>query len=381
MFEFEANYNSNTGDPNVIAIGSGVHLNKDVSFYFSILDNKSNLIESTQSLRSNVFIKDVTFDVLDIDGSTILPEYMISANTSFLLSENENMSIFGDYKKDFGIRAKVSNNFNSDLFISEYYVYGNVPKISGVKIIDGSGYRNYPSDPSGTGELISKVEEYIDFNISLENNPKYLKLDKVEFYTIKSDTSKLPELIFENLSQTNNLIEFGDLNNIKFNKKNNFEYDTYYNFAIVPYSSLGSGEAFYVENLFIKETPAIESQEILNIINVNDANFEITKTDSISGEIPTKDKYTIDIFEKYNYKTVSYTTQITDAYGSVTSSDLKVTISNSTNQGNSGVFISEYAINNDIGIKYTIENTDSFIYLNVINVEPTGFFRIYRIAM
>ena len=91
-----------------------------VSFYFSILDNKSNLIESTQSLRSNVFIKDVTFDVLDIDGSTILPEYMISANTSFLLSENENMSIFGDYKKDFGIRAKVSNNFNSDLFISEY---------------------------------------------------------------------------------------------------------------------------------------------------------------------------------------------------------------------------------------------------------------------
>lgn len=34
MFEFEANYNSNTGDPNVIAIGSGVHLNKDVSFLF-----------------------------------------------------------------------------------------------------------------------------------------------------------------------------------------------------------------------------------------------------------------------------------------------------------------------------------------------------------
>ena len=118
------------------------------------------------------------------------------------------------------------------------------------------------------------------------------------------------------------------------------------------------------------------------VFGVNDPNnFTITKTESVSGEIPTRDKYTIDIFEKYNYKTVSYTTQIIDAYGSVTSSDLKVTISDSSNKNKSGVFISEYAINNDIGIEYTIDNTNSFIYLNVINVEPTGFFRIQRTAM
>jgi hypothetical protein len=380
MFEFEANYNSNTGDPNAIAIGSGVHLNKDVTFYFSMLDNKNNLIENTQSFRSNSFIKDVTFDILDTDRNTIAAEYVTSANISILLNENENISIFGEYKKDFGVRAKVSNNFNSDLFISEYYVYGNVPKISGVKVIDGVGYKNYPTDPSGTGESINKIEEYINFNISLENDPRYLKLDKVEFYAIKSDESKLPELIFDNLFQTNSIIEFGELNNIQFNKKLNFEYDTFYNFAIVPYSELGSGEAFYIEDLFIKQTATTDSQEIFNTTN-NEANFAITKTDSISGEIPTRDKYTIDIFEKYNYKTVSYTTQIIDAYGSVTSSDLKVTISDSNDKNRSGVFISEYAINNDIGIEYTIDNTNSFIYLNVINVEPTGFFRIQRVAM
>ena len=186
MFEFEPSYNSNTGDPNAIAIGSGVHLNKDVSFYFSLFDNKNNLIENTQSFRKNAFIKNVTFDILDVNGNTIFPEYITSASTSFSFNENDNMSIFGLYQKDFGIRANVSNNFNPEIFTLEYYTYANVPKISGVKIIDGIGYKNYPTDPSGTGESINKVEEYINFNISLENDPKYIKLDKVEFYAVKS---------------------------------------------------------------------------------------------------------------------------------------------------------------------------------------------------
>ena len=379
MFEFEPSYNSNTGDPNAIAIGSGVHLNKDVSFYFSLFDNKNNLIENTQSFRKNAFIKNVTFDILDVNGNTIFPEYITSASTSFSFNENDNMSIFGLYQKDFGIRANVSNNFNPEIFTLEYYTYANVPKISGVKIIDGIGYKNYPTDPSGTGESINKVEEYINFNISLENDPKYIKLDKVEFYAVKSDTSTFPQLIFDNLFQVNSLLEVQDLNNIKFDKKLNFEYDTAYNFAIVPYSKIGSGEPFYITDVYLKQTI---STEVPVVFGVNDPNnFTITKTESVSGEIPTRDKYTIDIFEKYNYKTVSYTTQIIDAYGSVTSSDLKVTISDSSNKNKSGVFISEYAINNDIGIEYTIDNTNSFIYLNVINVEPTGFFRIQRTAM
>jgi hypothetical protein len=379
MFEFESNYNSNTGDLNAIAVGSGVHLNKDVSFYFSLFDNKNNLIENTQSFRSNPFIKTVTFDILDINGNTILPEYITSASTAFSFNENENISIFGLYQKDFGIRANVSNNFNPEIFTLEYYTYGNVPKISGVKVIDGIGYKNYPTDPSGTGESISKIEEYVNFNISLENDPKYTKLDKMEFYAVKSETSNLPQLIFDNLFQTNSLIEFIDLNNIKFDKKSNFEYNTPYNFAIVPYSKMGSGEPFYITDVYITQTL---DTGVNTVISATDpSNFEIAKTESISGEIPTKDKYTIDIFEKYNYKTVSYTTQIIDAYGSVTSSDLKVTISDSSNKDRSGVFISEYAINNDIGIEYSIENTFSYIYLNVINVEPTGFFRIQRTAM
>jgi hypothetical protein len=379
MFEFESNYNSNTGDLNAIAVGSGVHLNKDVSFYFSLFDNKNNLIENTQSFRSNPFIKAVTFDILDINGNTILPEYITSASTAFSFNENENISIFGLYQKDFGIRANVSNNFNPEIFTLEYYTYGNVPKISGVKVIDGVGYKNYPTDPSGTGESISKIEEYVNFNISLENDPKYTKLDKMEFYAVKSETSTLPQLIFDNLFQTNSLIEFIDLNNIKFDKKSNFEYNTPYNFAIVPYSKMGSGEPFYITDVYITQT--IDTGVNTVISATDPTNFEIAKTESISGEIPTKDKYTIDIFEKYNYKTVSYTTQIIDAYGSVTSSDLKVTISDSSNKDRSGVFISEYAINNDIGIEYSIENTFSYIYLNVINVEPTGFFRIQRTAM
>ena len=379
MFEFEANYNSNTGDPDAIAVGSGVHLNKDVSFYFSILDNKSNLIENTQAFRANPYVKDISFDILDINGNTILSDFASSINTLFLFNESENISIFGEYKKDFGVRAKISNNFDSNIFISEYYVYGNVPKISGVKVIDGNGYKNYPTDPSGTGESINKIEEYINFNISLENDPKYLKLDKLELYAIKSEEGKFPALIFENLYQTNNLIEFGELNNIQFNKKLNFDYNKYYNFAIVPYSTLGSGEPFYIENLFIKKALTVEPEEVISDFNLDD--FESAKTDLVSGEIPTKNQYTIDIFEKNKYKTILYTTQIIDAYGSVTSSDLKITISQSNNKNQSGVFISEYAINNDIGIQYTVENTDSFIYLNVINVEPTGFFRIHRTAI
>jgi hypothetical protein len=377
MFEFDANYDTGTLDG--IAIGSGVHLNKDVTFYFSILDNKSNLIENTQSFRSNAFVKDATFDVLDIGGNTILPEYLTSANISLTFDEAENKSIFGEYQKDFGIRAKISNNFNPEIYVSEYYVYGNVPEISGIKVIDGSGYKNYSITGSvETDESINKIQEGINFNISLQNDARYIKLQKVEFYVVESETASLPQINLDNLIQSSNIFEFADLNNINLNKSQGIEYYTNYNFAIVPYSTLGSGKPFYIENIYFAQTPQINESTIISpIIDT----VEITKIESLTGVIPTRDKYIIDIFEKSNYKTVSYLTQIVDAYGSVTSSDLKVTISESTNQGKSGIFINEYAINNDIGIEYLFENTNSYIYLSVLNVEPTGFFRIQRTAI
>jgi hypothetical protein len=377
MFEFDANYDTGTLDG--IAIGSGVHLNKDVTFYFSILDNKSNLIENTQSFRSNAFVKDATFDVLDIGGNTILPEYLTSANISLTFDEAENKSIFGEYQKDFGIRAKISNNFNPEIYVSEYYVYGNVPEISGIKVIDGSGYKNYSITGSvETDESINKIQEGINFNISLQNDARYIKLQKVEFYVVKSETASLPQINFDNLIQSNNVFEFADLNNINLNKSQGIEYYTNYNFAIVPYSTLGSGKPFYIENIYFAQTPQTNES---TIISPTIDTSEITKTESVTGVIPTRDKYIIDIFEKSNYKTVSYLTQIVDVYGSVTSSDLKVTISESTNKEKSGIFINEYAINNDIGIEYLFENTNSYIYLSVLNVEPTGFFRIQRTAI
>jgi hypothetical protein len=145
MFEFNTNFDVNTGELEALYIGSGVHLYKDVTFSFSLIDPMGNVIQNDRELVNNPLINEVIFDIMDTGRNVVFQAYKSgSISRSITLTENENQSIFGTYNPNFGIKATVTNRIGTDPFVSEFYTYGNKPVMSPIyQVYDGSGLEKY----------------------------------------------------------------------------------------------------------------------------------------------------------------------------------------------------------------------------------------------
>jgi hypothetical protein len=144
MFEFDTTFNVNTGELDFTYIGSGVHLYKDVTFSFSLLDPVGNVIENDAQMIANPLINEVIFDIMDTGRNVVYPTYKSGVTSrSITITENENESIFGSYNPNFGVRVTVTNHLGTDPFVSEFYTYGNTPIISSYKVFDASGVNDY----------------------------------------------------------------------------------------------------------------------------------------------------------------------------------------------------------------------------------------------
>lgn len=139
IYEFNPVFNLNTEDLSITATGYSVHKSKDVKFVFNITDRELNVLNSTNSITDNIFIKSINIDILDISGNIIYPDYVTgSFKNNFIFTEAENTGIFGEYTKDFGIGiSTISSNVN--IHSTEYYVYGNPLEIKSISIMDGTG--------------------------------------------------------------------------------------------------------------------------------------------------------------------------------------------------------------------------------------------------
>jgi hypothetical protein len=431
MFEFENGYNLNTGDLLQIFQASGIHFKKDVTLNFSFIDPVGKVIDTDVELRDNPLIKDIEYDILDTNGNVLYENYFVGLSRSLTITELDNIALFGEYKKDFGIRAIVSNYINENKFVSEYYVYGNIPEIYSVQVYDGSGQKNYfkynfwdfkinsgnltnfyvstidskdieidwgdtqPNSTlisnSNTGHLYIENTginyDTIKINIDLLNNPKYIEYDYIDIYAGLSNSGII------NINQSNFLYRenFSNIDNQLFIEigKEYIQYDQYYDFIIVPYSKLGSGNHYYIgPHIIIKSEETLNAEitvepvdtfekgsfEELNLIkNGLDLKFNL-----INGSIDGTSGI-IDIIDKnLPYRTYKYLSQIIDKENKATSSELKLTI---TDTGKMPI-LTEYGIEfTDNNINYILESTQSYIYLKASNINYPAQYKIYKTSM
>jgi len=392
MFEFDPTYVLDTGALTDLYTGSGVHLYKDVSLLFDILDPGGSVFLTDSELANSASIKDVSFDILTTGGDTIYKNYRNGKTRFVQLSSQENVNLFGFYQKDFGIRATIENNINEEKFIAEFYLYGNLPVTNSVVTYDGTS----GSFASGYG-----IYDKIRFHLFFQNDARYTKFNRTDVYVhtsplndvgIKSDSTLDTNVIYNNPYYLYTQPAINYLNNNSYNPIidvpiSRIYYDTPYYFAIIPYSEVGPGEIIYVGPL----TATRESQDDLDdpgetVLSTNqisllhgDSSMNIDFiTGIITGDINTDT--VLDFIQKDLYNTIKYTTQIIDSNLAVSSSELKFVIT-STGSASSGVSFSEYAISDNNYPVYSYTNSGDYVFLNVSGVSPTGIYKLYRVAL
>jgi len=282
LYEFDPIFNVDTGNLNAIYSGSGVHLNRDVTFSFDMLDQRATTVSSDIQYVENPLLGNMSFDIVDRCGNVIAENYFSGKyNRSVTVSALENENIFGSYQKDFGVRVKLPNSFDGSTFTGVFYAFGNIPNIIDVR----------PDFSEFSGA--AKATERIDLNIRLQNNLQFTRMDRYDIYAfpesgvvLSSTTSRNPQ------GQSGYLLSQGTANTndaylVRLTRQS-IPYNVPHFFTIVPYSTMGSGKPFSFgpisfvpaeENL--QFNPIAASQ--LDLIYGNARSNNIFQTGSVNG--------------------------------------------------------------------------------------------------
>ena len=266
LFQFDPTFSVDTGNLNQIFTGSGVHLQKDATFFFDILDQQLNTISSDQQFLENSLISGCVFDILNIDGTTAAANFFAGKySRSITFSELDNENVFGTYKKDFGIRCKLPNSFDGSIFTGVFLAYGNVPNILDI-------VPNY-SEFSGA----SQATESLNVSIVLQNDLRFTQMDRYDVYASTGAGSAVNELTYLNPTAqegylfSQSVVNVSNAYALTINKGALTENTPYY-FTVVPYGALGSGKSFvFGPTTFVtKQTNVVLSSADVNAVNIYD---------------------------------------------------------------------------------------------------------------
>lgn len=215
LYEFDKVYHTNTGDTVVTGSGSGVHLHKDVTFKFTFADRQGKTMNNVRQIRDNPFIDKYDISIIDTDGSVVYEKYRSGYKGSyFTLTENENAAIFGEWKKDFGIKLDIFDKTTIETTTSELYVFGNALDFDHIFVRDGIQYVLYNSswsedDPAttlineeytGEGQVGESVTGRIEVEMVMVNDPRYTKYDRVDiYYSTGSGIRNTPEDFYKTI--------------------------------------------------------------------------------------------------------------------------------------------------------------------------------------
>ena len=324
--------------------------------FIKILENFANTTQPNKPLEGQLWY-DTTEGRLKVYDGSGLSNYF---ENIFWVFNFANVEINNFY-------AKTQNN--SDIIIGwneDFQSYNSEEKIS---------------KAFNTDDIYSVLDQ-ITIQNTYKNNLTYVNIDSYDIYASTEDNVVLPASDIINKQQNqfyklsikkeffNNLYEF----NIK---PIGFEYDVPYYFKAVPFSSVGSGKAIsFGPNVFKSFTSTGEEIQTSNQFQLAHGESSM-KLDFLTGEITTTGLSTIDIVERGVYNTILYTTQITDSNNTVYSSELKIVDTNNSLIG-SGISFSEYAISNNSRVVYSATADQSYIYVHVQNVFPTGIYKLYK---
>lgn len=238
LFEFDPAFDVDTGNLNQIFTGSGVHSQKDVTFFFDILDQQLNTISSNQQFLENPLISGCVFDILNIDGTTAAANFFTGKySRSVTVSALDNENIFGTYKKDFGVRCKLPNSFDGSIFTGVFLAYGNVPNILDIV----PNHVEFSGAPQAT--------ESFSASVVLQNDLRFTRMDRYDVYALTGSSSAVNELTYLNPTAqegylfSQSAVNVSDVYNLTINKNTLTENTPYY-FTVVPYGALGSGKSF-----------------------------------------------------------------------------------------------------------------------------------------
>jgi len=283
LTEIPTVFNVDTGNLNQVFTGSGVHLKKDVTLFFDILDQQLNTISSNQQFLENPLISGCTFDILNPNGTTAVENFFTGKySRSVTISALDNEDIFGSYKKDFGVRCKLPNTFDGSIFTGECYVYGNVPNILDI-IPDYTEF-------SGAAQ----ATERINTAIVLQNDLNFTQMDRYDVYALTGSGSAVNELTYLNPSAQEGYFfsqSAADVINARSLTINRgaLPQDVPHYFTVVPYGALGSGNSFVfgpatfvtVENIIVFDAT---NSSALNLYDGNSFGQTVYKTGSfLSG--------------------------------------------------------------------------------------------------
>jgi hypothetical protein len=266
LFEFDPVFDVDTGNLNQIFTGSGVHLQKDVTFFFDILDQQLNTVSSNQQFLENPLISGCVFDVLNIDGSVAAANFFTGKySRSVTVSELDNENIFGVYKKDFGVRCKLPNSFDGSTFTGVFLAYGNVPNILDIV----PNHVEFSGAPQATESFSSSVV--------LQNDLRFTRMDRYDVYALTGSGSAVNELTYLNPTAqegylfSQSAINVSDVYTLTINKNTLTENIPYY-FTVVPYGTLGSGKPFVLgpATFVTKQTNLLLPAADVSAVNVYD---------------------------------------------------------------------------------------------------------------
>lgn len=231
-------FDVDTGNLNQVFKGSGVHLKKDVTFFFDILDQQLNTISSNQQFLENPLIGECVFDILNANGTTAAANFFTGKySRSVTVSAIDNENVFGTYRKDFGVRCKLPNTFDGSVFTGEFYVSGNVPNILDIA----------PDYTEFAGE--AKATKLINTAIVLQNDLNFTQMDRYDVYALTGSGSAVNGLTYLNpFEQEGYLFSQSATDTINARSltinRGSLAQDVPYYFTVVPYGALGSGSSF-----------------------------------------------------------------------------------------------------------------------------------------
>lgn len=315
--EFDAFFEIDYEDLTQTGYGAGVHTKADVSLSFSFLDNNLNEISSDSSLKQNQFIRTVTYDILDESGTLIYPNFSSGLpSTQFYLSKADNQQIFGTYEPNFGVRISLENSVEgSDPFVSDFFVYGNLPKITGF----------YSKNLASNGFGLLTGKEF-DVNLLYLNDFNFVSIDRLDVYASPNPSNIYIGESLEEAKQSAYYLFSKDIPNsdpylasqISL-KKDNLSGDVPYYFKVVPFSEIGRGKSLDFGPVIFKKDLAIPqsttgsllSGETLSIRNLNKS---FSKT-LIIGNITNNTESLIDSLPATGFNTIKYEFSAKDAIG------------------------------------------------------------------
>ena len=300
LFEFDPVFDVNTGSLNQIFTGSGVHLQKDVTFFFDILDQQLNTISSNQQFLENPLISGCVFDVLNIDGTTAAANFFTGKySRSVTVSALDNENIFGVYKKDFGVRCKLPNSFDGSIFTGVFLAYSNVPNILDI----APNYAEFSGAPQATESFSSAIV--------LQNDLRFTQMDRYDVYALTGSGSAVNGLTYLNPSAeegylfSQSAINVSDAYTLTINKSALPENIPHY-FTVVPYGALGSGKPFVFgpATFVTKQTNLILPTADVSAVNIyygTGFSQTIYKTGYFNGNSQIIHEFSADEFSSVQY--------------------------------------------------------------------------------